>query len=296
MSAVDNALYSAGVSYANAIKFFDKEQAGKWVERVYNLDAEYKYISPYTYKGTNNLFMLQGNRSLHRKWWLSNRYALYDSLFVSGAYKSGYIEIKCIDETMPTQQFTIQSGYPIYYGYGINGKLRQRTDDVLQPNSFYTFSIEEKVNLGDPIAIYGASHIKSLDLSSMADRISVLQLSGVYDETLGTKLEFLKIGASSKENNTLKDISGIKNAKSLTTLDITNLKALTALDLSENIYLKRFVASGTNITNVIFAQGAPITDMKLPDTFKTIDFKSLPFITTNGIIHDDMSAIETIRI
>lgn len=268
--AVDNALYSAGISYANAIKIFDEEQADKWVERVYNLDAEYKYISPYTTNGTNNLFMLQGKRDIHRKWFLANRFSLYDSLFVSGAYKSGYVEIKCTDETMPTQQFKVTSGYPIYFGYGINGKLRQRTEIPLTPNSEFTFSITEKVNLGDPIAIYGAPNIKALDLSPMTDRISVLQLAGVYDSALGTKLEVLKVGSSTKENITLKEISGIKSAKALTHLDVRNVKGLTALDLSENVYLKELVASGTNIASVSFAQGAPIEHLVLPASFRTV--------------------------
>lgn len=294
--AVDNALYSAGISYANAVRYFDEEQASKWVERVYNLDAEYKYISPYTNNGTNNLFMLQGNRSIHRKWWLSNRYSLYDSLFVSGAYKSGYVEIKCVDETMPTQRFTVTSGYPLYYGYGINGKLRQRTDIQLAPNSAYTFAIDEKVNLGDPIAIYGAPHIKALDLSMMVSRISVLQLAGVYDEVLGTRLENLKLGGASTENTTLKEISGIKSAKALTSLEVTNLKALTALDLSENVYLQELKAGGTNIASVVFAEGAPLSYVKLPSTFKTLSLKSLPFLETSGIDHENFYVVETINI
>lgn len=294
--AVDNALYSAGISYANAIKIFDEEQADKWVERVYNLDAEYKYISPYTTNGTNNLFMLQGKRDIHRKWFLANRFSLYDSLFVSGAYKSGYVEIKCTDETMPTQQFKVTSGYPIYFGYGINGKLRQRTEIPLTPNSEFTFSITEKVNLGDPIAIYGAPNIKALDLSPMTDRISVLQLAGVYDSALGTKLEVLKVGSSTKENITLKEISGIKSAKALTHLDVRNVKGLTALDLSENVYLKELVASGTNIASVSFAQGAPIEHLVLPASFRTVQFNSLPSLMFGGIEFADISNVSSFEI
>ena len=68
LSNVDNALYTAGISYSNTIKIFDEDQADKWVEKVYNQDAQYKYIGPYVEKGINNLFMLQGKRDLHRKW------------------------------------------------------------------------------------------------------------------------------------------------------------------------------------------------------------------------------------
>ena len=67
VAKVDNALYSAGISYLNTVKIFDTEQADKWAERVYNQDAQYKYIGPYNEKGVNNLFMLQGKRDLHHK-------------------------------------------------------------------------------------------------------------------------------------------------------------------------------------------------------------------------------------
>lgn len=294
--AVDNALYQANISYGSAINTFNNEQADKWVEKVYNLDAEYKYITPYTQNGINNLFMLQGKREVHRKWWLSNRFSLYDSLFVSGTYKSGYIEIKCIDETQPVQTFKVTSGYPLYYGYGINGNLRQRTNILLQPNESHIFSIDEKVNLGDPIAIYGAPHIKELDLSSMVDRIAVLQLAGAYNNDLGTKLEKLIIGSNSKENIRLQEVSGIKNAVSLAYLDITNLKGLTGIDLSENIYLKELRAKGTNLYAIDFAEGSPINYLELPATFKNIDFKSLADLSFYNVKHENFNAVEEIKI
>ena len=293
--AVDNALYTAGISYGNAIATFDEQQADKWAERVYNLDAEYKYITPYTQNGINNLFMLQGKRELHRRWWLANRFSLYDSLFVSGAYKSGYVEIKCIDQTQPTQTFKVTSGYPIYYGYGINGNLRQRTEAPLQPNQSQVFSITEAVNLGDPIAIYGAPHIKELDLSPMVDRIAVLQLAGIYNNDLGTKLETLIIGAFGKSNTRLQEVSGIKNATALTVLNVTNLQGLTSLDLSNNVYLRKLYAAGTSISSVVLAEGAPIEYLALPSTFKNIDFKSLPVLGFDGIVSFYQNA-ESIKI
>lgn len=294
--AVDNALYQAGISYGNAIAVFDGQQADKWVERVYNLDAEYKYLSPYTTNGTNNLFMLQGKRDLHRRWWLSNRYSLYDSIFVSGAYKSSYVEIKCLDETQPGQTFKVVSGYPIHYGFGINGVLRQRTAKPLVQDAFWEFNTGEKVNLGDPIAIYGAPHIKELDLSSMVDRISVLQVAGAYSDDLGTKLEKLIIGSSSKENISLKEVSGIKSLSALTHLNVANLKALTALDLSSNKYLQELDASGTGITGITFAEGAPLSKIYLPLVFKTLHLTSLPALSFSGIHHELFPLIESIKI
>ncbi|MCS2957593.1 hypothetical protein NXX53_11565 [Bacteroides salyersiae] len=119
VSQVDNALYMAGLSYEKTIDMFDNQQAGKWCERVYNQDAQYKYIDPYTNNGINNLFMLQGNRSSHRRWWLSHRFNLLDSKFVSGAYKAKSIEFKAANAPAGIH-FGISVGNKAFYGYGLN--------------------------------------------------------------------------------------------------------------------------------------------------------------------------------
>ena len=167
---VDNALYSSGISYINTIRIFDNEQADKWVEKIYNQDARYKYVGPYIDKGVNNLFMLQGKRDLHRRWWLANRFAIYDAKYVSGTYKSQAVELKCINGTPEGQKFTIKAGYPLDYGYGINNVPRSKGIS-LEVGESHTFSTSEVVNLGDPIRIYGAPNIAEINLSEMASRL-----------------------------------------------------------------------------------------------------------------------------
>ena len=122
VSEVDNALYIAGLSYEKTIDMFDNQQSGKWCERVYNQDAQYKYIEPYTDSGINNLYMLQGARSAHRRWWLSHRFDLLDSKFVSGAYKAKSIEFKAANAPAGLE-FSIMSGNDIFYGYGLNNEV-----------------------------------------------------------------------------------------------------------------------------------------------------------------------------
>ena len=186
VSVVDNALYSAGISYNNTIRIFDEEQADKWVEKVYNQDATYKYISPYVDRGIDNLFMLQGKRDLHRRWWLAKRFSIYDAKYVSGQYKSLSVELKCINGTPAGQKFTVTAGFPLDYGYGINN-LPRKFGVPLEVGESYTFSTSEVVNLGDPIRIYGAPNIAELDLSSMANNLAVITIAIVYDEAQGTK-------------------------------------------------------------------------------------------------------------
>lgn len=274
---VDEALYVAGLRYDEVIKMFDEEQAGKWVEKVYNQDAQYKYISPYTEKGVNNLFMLQGNRSQHRKYWLARRFAYFDSLFVSGAYKAHAIELKCIDNTPEGQKFTITAGTDMDYGYGINNIARV-SNIALNEDDQYTFTTEETVNRGDPIRIYAAPNIKGLDLSAMTDCLAVVTLDNVYDTSLGTKFKELILGNSVKENTAVESISGLTRAEKLEYLDVRNMKGLTSLDLTNQKNITYVDATGSNIANIEFAKGASLQTLKLSTAMQTLKLEQLPYL------------------
>ena len=295
VAKVDNALYSAGISYDNTIRIFDEEQADKWVEKVYNQDATYKYISPYVDKGVDNLFMLQGKRDLHRRWWLAKRFAIYDAKYVSGQYKSLSVELKCINGTPAGQEFTVTAGYPIDYGYGINN-LPRKFGVPLEIGESYTFSTSEVVNLGDPIRIYGAPNIAELDLSKMADRLAVVTISNVYEKALGTRLTKLVVGSPTANNLQVNEISGLRQALMLDYLDVQSMQALTSLDLSAQLYFKTLKAHSSSIASVTFAKGAPVERIELPASMRVLSLEQLPYITTDNIILEDTSNISGIII
>lgn len=292
---MDNALYSAGISYINSIKIFDEEQADKWVERVYNQDAQYKYIGPYSEKGINNLFMLQGKRDLHRKWWLAKRFSIYDAKFVTGPYKSQAIEFKCINDTPANQQFTITSGYPMNYGYGVNDEPRE-TGIHLNIGDSHTFTTTEVLNVGDPVRIYGAPNIKVLDLVPMANRIAILSLSGVYDDNLGTCLTNLQLGSDTTVNNEVTIISGLKQAKRLELIDIRGFKKLTSLDLSEHPYIKEVRASKSGISSILLAKGSPLSVLSLPSTVTSLTLDQHSMLSYSNITFDDIRTIKSINV
>lgn len=274
VSQIDNALYTAGISYRNAVKEFDEGQAEKWCERIYNQDAQYKYIGPYTYDSVNNLFMMQGSRALHRRWFLAKRFGIYDAKFVSGTYKSQSIEIKCINDTIPGQKFSIKSGYPLHYGYGINNVPRE-FGIYLDKGESYDFVTTEKLNLGDPLRIYAAHNLEEIDFSAMSDRLAVVNIAGVYDEDLGTKLKSLTLGNAVKENVSVTDISGIKKAEKLERLDIRNMKGLTSIDLSGCPLLKYVDARGSNISSIAFAEGSILETLQIPSTMQVLELTQM---------------------
>lgn len=292
---MDNALYSAGISYINIINMLDGEQADKWVERVYNQDAQYKYIGPYAEKGIDNLFMLQGKRDLHRKWWLAKRFSIYDAKFITGPYKSQSIEFKCINGTPAGQQFTIVSGYPINFGYGINDEPRE-TGIYLDRDNEHTFTTTEVLNVGDPIRIYGAPNIKVLDTRNMADKLATISIAAVYDDNLGTCLTHLRLGSSSLINNEVTAISGLKQAKRLKFIDIRGFKKLTSLDLSEHQYIESIWASNSGIASLLLAKGSPVQVLKLPATITNLTLEQLSLLAYSAITFDDIRTLKNINI
>ena len=295
VSAVDNALYSAGISYANTIKIFDEEQADKWVERVYNQDAQYKYVGPYVEKGIDNLFMLQGKRDLHRRWWLAKRFSIYDAKYVSGMYKSQAIEIKCLNGTEAGQKFSIVAGYPLDYGYGINDV--PRTFGVsLNVGDRHTFETRETINLGDPVRIYAAPHLSEVDFSLMSDRLAVVTIANVFDESLGTKLTRLILGNANKVNAEVTEISGLKQAMALEYLDVQGMTKINSLDLSNHQYFKTLKAMGSGISSVAFANGAPVERLELPATMRVLSLAQLPHLASDNVVLENIANLQSISI
>lgn len=293
LSSVDNALYTAGISYDNTIRIFDEEQADKWVEKVYNQDAQYKYIGPYVEKGINNLFMLQGKRDLHRKWWLAKRFSIFDAKYVSGSYKSQAVEIKCLNGTEVGQKFTIKAGYPLDYGYGINN-IPRSFGITLDIGETHEFTTQEVINIGDPLRIYGAPNISELDFSKMSDRLAVVTIANVYADNLGTKLTKLILGNPNKINYEISEISGLKQAIALEELDIQGMNKMVSIDLSNHQYFKRLKAFGSSLSSVIFAKGAPVERIELPTTMRVLAFEQLPLLDGSNVVMEDITNVQYI--
>lgn len=283
VSIVDNALYSAGLRYDEVMSVFNDEQCDKWAERVYNQDAEYKYLLPYVNQATNNLFMLQGSRSSHRAWWLSKRFALYDSLFVSGAYRDRNISFKCLNDTQPGQKFTITAGTDMNYGYGVNNGIRE-TGIELNSGDTRTFTTTDTLNLGDVVKIFGASDLAQLDLSQLASRLAVLDCSAASDTVLGSKMKKLLIGGNGNVNTELSSISGINKLTSLQELNIEDYQAITSLDLTALKDMRKVYAHGSGVASIDFAPGTPIEHLELPSAMMAINFNQLPYLTNENII------------
>ena len=203
----DNGL-SKVMTYNNTINMFDVEQVGKWCERLYNKDAEYKYINPYisdwTYSGdteevfADKLFMLQGSRTAHRHWWLSKRFNLFDGKWNSGEFATKYIEVKCnygaIDDT-----FGAKAGSDAYFGYQINNKTFGNgakdggTSYEYKSNEEINWKLYKNIQIGDPIAIYGSTDMLELNLGGLSKNLTSLAFYFGKNADIKNKLEVLNL-------------------------------------------------------------------------------------------------------
>ena len=285
VSIVDNALYSAGLRYDEVIAEFNDEQADKWVERVYNQDAEYKYLLPYVNQATNNLFMLQGARSSHRSWWLSKRFSLYDSLFLSGAYRDRNISFKCLNDTQPNQEFTITAATKMNYGYGVNNGVRETGVEV-DKGGTHTFVTTDTLNLGDVVKVFASANLEALDLSKLADRLAVLDCSAAADPSLGTKMKRLILGGAGKVNTELAAISGINVLTSLQELNVEGYQNMTTLNLTAQKDLRKLFAKGSSVASIDFAAGAPVEYLELPSAMMALNFNQLPYLTFDNLVFE----------
>ena len=293
---VDNALYSAGLRYDEVIAMFNDEQADKWVERVYNQDAEYKYLLPYVNQATNNLFMLQGSRSSHRSWWLSKRFSLYDSLFLSGAYRDRNISFKCLNDTQPNQKFSITAATSMNYGYGVNNGVRE-TGVELSVNESHTFTTTDTLNLGDVVKVFAAANILEFNLSQMANRIAVLDCSASSDPSLGSKMKRLVLGGAGKVNTELSAISGINVLASLQELNVEGYQNMTTLNLTAQKDLRNVFAKGSSVASIDFAAGAPVEHLELPSAMMALNFNQLPYLTFDNLVFESgLANIHTVNI
>lgn len=294
VSIVDNALYSAGLRYDEVIAEFNEKQADKWVERVYNQDAEYKYLLPYVNQATNNLFMLQGSRSSHRSWWLSKRFSLYDSLFLSGAYRDRNISFKCLNDTQPGQQFVITAATGMNYGYGVNNGIRE-TGVELAKDQVHTFTTTDTLNLGDVVKVFAAANILKLDLSKMASRLAVLDCSAASDPSLGSRMKELVLGGEDVVNTELAAISGINVLASLQELNVEGYQNMNSLNLTAQKDMRKVYAHGSNVASIDFAAGAPVEYLELPSAMMALNFMQLPYLTMdNMVLESGLANIHTI--
>lgn len=279
VKVVDSSLYEAGLTYNAIINMFENEQTLKWCERVCNTDAHYKYIAPPTGRVIESL---QGNRNSHRRWWVSERFNLYDAKFVTGDFKNYVAELKIVGEEIPFATITAAKRQP--YGYEILNSVSEVTDilDIDERRSF-TSPANQTLQEGDPISIYSACNIKELDLSGCMHCAMKVDLSRITSPSVGNSLKKLIMNGDNYALNAT-TFTGTETLNRLEYLDIQGMHNLGKIDVSNSLNLKTLLAKNSGLTSVTLAPGCLIERLELPSSIEALVLTDLPLLTADNLV------------
>lgn len=268
----------SNMSTEYVLSVFNDEMMASWSERVYNKDGEYKYILPLIEEGRNYLYALQGSRHSHRTHTIVNRFALLDSIYCAGTYRSNAFPVYfSYNFAADNRVIKLTAAERFAFGYGysngsptVSGQMAEAADELI------TLTLAQNLIVNDPQNVYGADRIRTLDLSDVAHAIV-----GTLNLNKCTRLLALNARCRGGQN-TLTNIV-LDECRNLKELDVNGLKGLTALSLNNQKKLESFVATDTNLTNVIFAAGGKLKRADLPATLQTLELRYLADLKLAGL-------------
>ena len=149
-------------------QYFDQDQASKFSERIYNLDALNKYVAPSGMSETDVApyrDLMQGSRKSHRHYFLENRLSLIDNEWRAGEFYSSANEISF--------KGISAGGSAITYTICRDGNVEVQSDvsdDFVtnypsQGNVSYTISKLTASAVGTIFHIYGMRQLKKLNVA-----------------------------------------------------------------------------------------------------------------------------------
>lgn len=301
VSRVDSILYAAGLTYEQVLKIFNTEQSDQWCQRVYNKDAEYKYISPYINNGTDNLFMLQGSRKTHRTWWLSKRFKLMDGKFNNSNYVNQYIQIKInqLGLSASGMQIDITAGDYMYYGCQSNS-IDVAMGVELNAGDKYSFKDPKQYNEGDVIYLFAPYALEELDLSHISAYLLYFDMSRLDDRVLGNRLKRLIISNIDENGYIIPtrkvgSFFGLDKATNLEYLDLRGLQVGT-LDFSNLYLLDTLLLEGSAVNSVKLADGCAISNLQLSRTTEELSLHNLSNLSIESIENFEVQHISTLDI
>ena len=267
------------LTYDTVTNMFINEQISKICQAQYNEDAQYKYISPLINDNISTyLYIAQGSREHHMKYWLDSRFKYMDSKFRGFEYMDNYATFRLYTPTnwsgvRPNPDFDITLFNDQYIGvkYGSYEQFTRakanETVHITAPSGI-TFNDTETI-------IYGATNLASLgDLSG--------KYAGTVDVSKATQLDELILGSTTTgyQNANLKSVS-VGNNRLLRTINVANCPNLTGvLDLSSCVAIESIEARGSGITSVSLSSGGNLKTMRLPATITNLEVIDKPNLQT----------------
>lgn len=277
--------------------YFNKDQSEKFAERIYNLDAQHKYIEPKTIgvdivsNGNmvntkySYLESMQGSRMSHRKWWLENRLDLFDARYGTGEYTLTDITWKGISDAGAKVGVVLTKDYYV--------ELRRESTSMISEyvtaDTEWAYTYNQVANVGTIFHLFGGKYFKKLDLSLWG---------GFTDLTFPNleSLETLILGHSTKRYGLSELVIGTKFPL-LSKIDVTNYFNLPSLNLSSCTSLKEVIAPGCDKLGTInLPAGSPLVEMILPNALQTLKLEGLAFLENSNIQFPDGNSVKNLSV
>ena len=278
----------ATMSKERVLEMLNGKFMRNWSERAYNKDGEYKYLQPYTASGIDYLYCLQGSRYAHRTAMINDRFALLDAQHLAGTYRADALRLYFAHQfSSDRKRISITASERYYFGYGYTSKA-PHVSGVRADGTGSQVSLELDIDLivNDPQNIYGASRMAELDLSDVSAYI-------VGTANFDKCYRLSKLNVSCTTGQTTLTAVTVGACRVLEELSVAGLRSpsFRSLDLTGNPRLKKLDASNTVLTDIVLANGAPITELRLPETLTTLRLRYLPKLTTEGIVGLNSEAV-----
>ena len=278
----------ATMSKERVLEMLNGKFMTNWSERAYNKDGEYKYLQPYTASGIDYLYCLQGSRYAHRTAIINDRFALLDAQHLAGTYRADALRLYFAHQfSSDRKRINITASERYYFGYGYTSKA-PHVSGVRADASGSKVSLELDTDLivNDPQNIYGASRMAELDLSDVSAYI-------VGTANFDKCYRLSKLNVSCTTGQTTLTAVTVGACRVLEELSVAGLRSpsFRSLDLTGNPRLKKLDASNTILTDIVLANGAPITELRLPETLTTLRLRYLPKLTTEGLVGLNSEAV-----
>ena len=273
-----------------------------------NEDEQYKYIDAYEGgyydRSANNgqggwlytlsyLYLVKGTMASYHRDFITKRFAMLDSKYMSDTYMQDCFNLRINrgqsnPEDLAFNVTPFQSLY-CYTEWGnsgsyIGGKALEGQSIEMKPASSGNWS-------DIVLAIYGASHIKSLG------DLSVLYPSKLQSLSLCSNLAELILGSDAQgyENSVLDSVADVSYLTMLQKLNICNCTALSGtVDLSNCDLIEEVYASGSAISAIVLPDGGYLTKLYLPGSITALNIISHGNLTNFGM--DNYNSLLRLRV
>ena len=312
-----NTLRSGKLTLEDLLQSYNINQADAWAEIYDNKDSQYKYIRPLTEAttvtvngktvteiGIDWIHAAQGTRSLHRTHFLEHRFS--------------YLDGKYSKATNGTEDIFMRANGP-KSGKNIHPNPHSASFDFVSPSTQYVVNkfggnglpvvtklLPNKItrSLAAPI---GSSEDEETYIFNLGDIYDIGDLSDKFLLTFQvkkkTKLRKFKLGNgdSTYRCEKVTTIGGWENMPLLEEIDLQNTKLSSiTLDFTNQKYLQKLYAYGSNIAEVKFAPGGNLQHIELPAAISSITIQDNLFYDTltdnTNLSIEDYSNISTIHI